>query len=66
MELKCELKNIRMTEFLIDSKREFANMLGVEEHTYSNWEEGKTYPALNKAFEVAEKLNRAITDIWHP
>jgi DNA-binding XRE family transcriptional regulator len=66
MELKCELKNIRLKEYLMDSKREFATMLGEEEHTYSNWEKAKTCPSLTKAFEIAEKLNKRIDEIWHP
>jgi DNA-binding XRE family transcriptional regulator len=66
MKLICELRNIRLQEHLIDSKREFAESLEVEEHTYSNWEKGKSFPSLERAFEIAEKLKKRIDEVWHP
>jgi DNA-binding XRE family transcriptional regulator len=66
MKLVCELKRIRLQEYMIDSIREFANMIGVEEHTYSKWEKGITCPDLAKAYEVSKKLNKSVYDIWHP
>ncbi|SHJ03830.1 helix-turn-helix transcriptional regulator [Lutispora thermophila] len=64
MGVKCELRNIRLLEYKMDSKTEFANMLGVEVHTYLKWEKGST-PTLPKALEVAKKLNKKVEDIWH-
>jgi DNA-binding XRE family transcriptional regulator len=66
MKLICKLRDIRVIEYRIDSKREFAEILGVEEHTYANWEKGKTYPDIARAYDIAAKLNRSIYDIWHP
>jgi putative transcriptional regulator len=61
--VKCELRNIRILEYMMDSKTEFANMLGVDVHTYTKWENGGN-PTLINALEVAEKLNKKVEDIW--
>lgn len=65
MAIKNKLKEIRMQEYLIDSKSEFARQLGVEIHTYIKWEAGKSTPNLEKALEVSKKLNRKIDEIWY-
>ena len=65
MGVQNKLKEIRMKEYMMDSKTEFANMLNVELHTYIQWESGKSSPKLEKALEVAQKLNKKVEDIWH-
>lgn len=63
MGVKNRLKEIRMREHLKNQK-EFAEQLEVPLTTYSQWERGTSNPTLEKAFEVAKKLNRKINDIW--
>lgn len=65
MAVKNNLKEIRMQEYLIDNKSEFARQLGVEIHTYIKWESGKSTPNLERALEVSKKLNRTIEEIWY-
>lgn len=62
--VKNRLKEIRMREYMLDSN-EFAKLLGVPRSTYSQWETGSNNPTLNKAFEVAKKLNKRLEDIWY-
>ena len=62
--LKCRLKEIRMREFMY-SKQEFARFLKVPYSTYNGWETEFSNPKLEQAFDVAEKLNKKITDIWY-
>lgn len=50
---------------MVDSKTEFARMLGVPIQTYNNWEKELSYPNLNLAYEIAKKLNKEITEIWY-
>lgn len=63
--LRCRLKEIRLKEFMIDSKVEFARKLCVPTQTYTNWEKELSYPNLNLAYEIARKLNKEITEIWY-
>lgn len=63
--LKCRLKEIRLKEYMIDSKVEFANLLNVPMQTYVKWENNKSYPNLNLAYEIAKKLNKEVTEIWY-
>lgn len=63
--VKNRLKEIRMREFIIDSKSEFARMLGVPVQTYIKWENEESNPNLDLAFTIAKKLNKKITDIWY-
>lgn len=63
--LRCRLKEIRLKEFMIDSKTEFARKLCIPIQTYTNWEKGLSYPNLNLAYEIAKKLNKEVTDIWY-
>lgn len=63
MEVRNRLKEIRMKEYMIDNKCEFARMLGIEAHTYLKWESG-TAPTLKLALIVAKKLNKKVEDIW--
>lgn len=63
--LRCRLKEIRLKEFMIDSKTEFARKLGIPIQTYTNWEKELSYPNLKLAYEIAEKLDKEITQIWY-
>lgn len=63
--LKCRLKEIRLKEFMIDSKVEFARLLNVPMQTYVKWENNKSYPNLNLAYEIAKKLNKEVTEVWY-
>lgn len=62
--IKNRLKEIRMREYAMESG-EFAKLLGIHYSTYSSWEIGVSRPTLDKAFEIANKLNKTITDIWY-
>lgn len=64
MGVKNKLKEIRMREYMMNQS-EFAKELEVPLTTYSQWERGTSNPTLEKSFEIAKKLNRAIPDIWH-
>lgn len=66
MGLKNKLKEIRMKEYGIDNKSEFARMLEVPEQTYIKWENEESCPKLELAFTIAKKLNRRVDDIWYP
>ncbi|MDR3593570.1 helix-turn-helix domain-containing protein [Clostridium sp.] len=65
MGVKNRLKEIRMKEYGIDSKSEFARMLEVPVQTYIKWENGESSPNLNLAITIAKKLNKAVEDIWY-
>lgn len=53
-----------MKEFMM-SAVEFSKMLDVKKSTYSQWENGMNNPTLEKAFEIAKKLNRTVNEIWY-
>lgn len=63
--LRCRLKEIRLKEFMIDSKTEFANMLEIPVQTYIKWENNKSYPNLDLAFTISKKLNKTVIEIWY-
>lgn len=63
--LKCRLKEIRLKEFMVDSKTEFARKLEIPIQTYTNWEKELSYPNLKLAYEIARKLNKQVTEIWY-
>jgi putative transcriptional regulator len=63
--IKNNLKEIRMKEYAIDSKSEFARMLEVPVQTYIKWENGESSPNLNLALTIAKKLNKTIENIWY-
>lgn len=65
MKVKNRLKDIRLKEYMIDSKTEFAKKLDVNVHTYIKWENGDSVPILYKALEIAKKLNKRVDDIWY-
>jgi len=64
MGLKNRLKEIRMREYIMNSK-DFAKMLGINHTTYSNWETCVSKPTLDVAFETAKKLNKRVDEIWY-
>jgi putative transcriptional regulator len=61
--VKNRLKEIRMREYMM-SVSDFANLLQAKLSTYSRWENGDNYPALEKAFEISKILHKSINDIW--
>lgn len=63
--IKNKLKEIRMKEYMIESKSEFARMLNVPVQTYIKWENEESSPNLDLAFTIAKKLNRTVIDIWY-
>jgi putative transcriptional regulator len=62
--VKNRLKEIRMKEFMM-SATDFSKMLDVKKSTYSQWENGLNNPTLEKAFEIARKINKNINEIWY-
>lgn len=62
--LACRLREIRLTEYLEDNKKKFAEMMGFPYRQYCKWEEG-VIPKPETMFEIAEKLNRKVDDIWY-
>ncbi len=63
--VKNRLKEIRMKEYMIESKSEFARILNVPIQTYIKWENEESSPNLDLAFTIAKKLNRTVIDIWY-
>jgi DNA-binding XRE family transcriptional regulator len=62
--VKCKLKEIRMREFLM-APGEFAKYLDIPIQTYSGWENNHSRPTLEKALDIADKLNRDVKEIWY-
>lgn len=62
--LKNKLKEIRMREYMMNSSQ-FAEMLGEKLTTYSSWENEKSCPSLEKAFDIAKRLNKKLEEIWY-
>lgn len=62
--VKNNLKEIRMREFML-SQKEFANKLNISVKVYWSWENEKSSPTLERALEIANKLNKDIKDIWY-
>jgi DNA-binding XRE family transcriptional regulator len=60
--MKSRLKEIREERHM--SVMEFAGFLQVNYSTYVNWELGNSFPPLKVAFDIAEKLNKKVDDIW--
>lgn len=63
--LKNKLKEIRMKEYGIDNKSEFARFLGIAIHTYIKWENGESSPNLDLAFTISKKMNKKLDEIWY-
>lgn len=64
MGLRNNLKIIRMRDYQMEPG-EFANMLGISIKTYSGWEHNHSRPPLEKAIEIADKLNKDVKEIWY-
>jgi Predicted transcriptional regulators len=47
------------------SATDFSKMLDAKKSTYSQWENGLNNPTLEKAFEIARKLNKNINEVWY-
>lgn len=62
--VKNRLKEIRMREYMMEPK-EFAEYLSINTKTYYSWEREAAGPTLEKALEVAKKLNKQIEQIWY-
>lgn len=62
--VKNRLKEVRMKEYMMEQS-EFAKYLGVTNKVYWSWENDKSRPTLEKALEIALKLNKNVNDIWH-
>ena len=62
--LRNRLKEIRMKEYMLNQK-EFAELLGFNYSSYNLIEQNKKSVSLENAFEIAEKLNKKIEDIWY-
>jgi DNA-binding XRE family transcriptional regulator len=65
MGVKNRLKEIRMREYMIQSKSEFARFLGVKEHAYIKWENEESSPNMELALAIAQKLNKRVDEIWY-
>ena len=61
--LKNHLKEIRMKEFML-SRREFAAFINISERQYCRYERMEAQPTLESAFNIAQKLNKKIDEIW--
>ena len=47
-------------------RREYIQkVLGVSANTLSNWCTGKTYPTIDKAFQLAKLLDVKLDDLYH-
>lgn len=62
--LKNKLKEIRMREYMM-SQKDFADMLGFNYGSYSQIENNKKSVSLENAYDIAEKLNKKIEDVWY-
>lgn len=59
-----KLKEIRMKEYMM-SQKDFATFLDVQVKVYWSWENNKSKPTLEKALEIANRLNKNIMEIWY-
>lgn len=55
---KNKLKEMRMREYGIDSKSEFASILEVEPPTITNWEKGNRFPKEDMLIKNSNKNRR--------
>lgn len=62
--LRNNLRDIRMNEFC-DNAINIANYLEISLKTYYKYERGDVKPKLDKAIEIANKLNRDVLEIWY-
>lgn len=62
--IKNNLQQIRLKDFGVDTRIDFANFLNVNAKTYSCWEAGVSCPKLFEAIRIAKKLNKKVEEIW--
>lgn len=62
--VKNKLKEIRMKEHMMEPE-EFAKLLNINIKSYYSYERDFSRPTLEKALEIAKKLNKNIDDIWY-
>lgn len=62
--LQNKLNAIRMSEFN-GSASDIALYLNIALKTYYKYEQGSVKPKLDKAIEIAYKLNRDVCEIWY-
>jgi len=62
--VKNKLKEIRMREYMMNQK-DFANKLEISIKVYWSWENDKSSPTLERALEIAKKLDKDIKEIWY-
>lgn len=64
MGVKNKLKEIRMKEYLIDSKKEFAEFLEINYRQYSEYERG-VVPKSETMLKIAKKLNKPVEQVFY-
>ncbi|MBU3131615.1 helix-turn-helix domain-containing protein [Clostridium gasigenes] len=64
MSIRNKLKEIRMRDYLMDPE-DFAKSIDVNIKSYYSYEKGSSRPTLEKALEIAKKLNKNIEEIWY-
>lgn len=64
MDLKNNLKEIRMKEYMMEPG-DFAELLEVNVKTYYSWEKGGANPNLKKAHEVCEIIKKDMKEVWY-
>ena len=62
--VKNKLKEIRMRDHLMEPEN-FAKLIDVNIKSYYSYEKGSSRPNLEKALEIAKKLNKSIEEIWY-
>ncbi|WP_034440322.1 helix-turn-helix transcriptional regulator [Clostridium ihumii] len=64
MGVRNNLKEIRMAEYLMNSK-EFCKLLGISQSTYSQIESNKQQGNIETILKISKALNRKVEDIWY-
>lgn len=64
MAVRNRLKEIRMREYGMEPE-EFAKIIDVNIKSYYSYERNFSRPTLEKALEIALKLNKTIHEIWY-
>lgn len=53
-----------MKEYMMNITQ-FANVISIDKKVLSSWENDKSRPTLERALEVAAKLNKNVNEIWY-
>ena len=64
MGVKNRLKEIRMREYLMNS-REFCKLLEISQSTYSQIETNKQQGNIETILKISKALNLKVEDIWY-